>query len=73
MVDRTVPVLLVQARATTTKIIADMVRRLGFKDVEMTRDGADALQILDAPEGNKSSPLQFAVGAGNGKALLVEV
>jgi two-component system, chemotaxis family, chemotaxis protein CheY len=46
-VDLSTPVLVVDDHATMTRIIATLLRGLGFSDVDTTTDGNTALQMLD--------------------------
>ena len=46
-IDLTMPVLVVDDYATMTRIIFNLLRQLGFSDIDMTTDGGTALQMLE--------------------------
>jgi two-component system chemotaxis response regulator CheY len=46
-VDLTMPVLVVDDYATMTRIIANLLRQLGFSNIDATTDGGTALRMLE--------------------------
>jgi two-component system, chemotaxis family, chemotaxis protein CheY len=46
-VDLSTPVLVVDDFATMTRLIAGLLRQLGFRDIDTTTDGNSALRMMD--------------------------
>jgi two-component system chemotaxis response regulator CheY len=46
-IDLTMPVLVVDDYATMTRIISNLLRQLGFSNVDATTDGATALRMME--------------------------
>jgi two-component system chemotaxis response regulator CheY len=46
-VDLTMPVLVVDDYATMTRIISNLLRQLGFSNIDATTDGGTALRMLE--------------------------
>ena len=46
-VDLTMPVLVVDDYATMTRIISNLLRQLGFSNIDATTDGGTALRMMD--------------------------
>ena len=47
MIDRSAPILLVEPRASSSKIIFDLLQMLGFEAIETASDGTAALNVLN--------------------------
>lgn len=58
MMNTSLPVLIVDDSSTMIHIIADLVRKIGFTDVDTERDGPSALQRLR----QKNTALSYRIG-----------